>query len=250
MISLLWAALIRDPLIVLATVAMGTISLLTSLFDASGRAQHRVARVWGRMLLRIAGTRVRVEGLENIVPDGSYIFVSNHLSYMDTPLAIAHIPAQFRFLAKKSLFKVPFIGFHLQRAGHIPVAREDARASLRTMTEAARIVRERNVSLLVFPEGGRSPDKMREFKEGAAYIAIKAGVPAVPVGIVGTREVLPMDSLLVKPGQVTLRIGVPIPTAGLGGHDHRALTGQLRERVLELTSRKQSSNLLRTSRSG
>jgi 1-acyl-sn-glycerol-3-phosphate acyltransferase len=238
MISVLWAVLIRDPLIVLATVAMGTISLVTSLVDASGRAQHRVARVWGRMLLRIAGTRVRVEGLENIVADGSYIFVSNHLSYMDTPLAIAHIPAQFRFLAKKGLFKVPFIGFHLQRAGHIPVARQDARASLRTMTEAARIVRERNVSLLVFPEGGRSPGKMREFKEGAAYIAIKAGVPAVPVGIVGTREVLPMDSLLVKPGQVTLRIGVPIPTAGLGGHDHRSLTSELRERVEDLTSRK------------
>jgi 1-acyl-sn-glycerol-3-phosphate acyltransferase len=238
MIRLLWSALIRDPLIVLATVVMGTVSLVTSLFDSTGRLQHRVARVWGRMLLRIGGVKVRIEGLENIVPDGSYIFVSNHLSYMDTPLAIAHIPAQFRFLAKKSLFKVPFIGFHLQRAGHIPVAREDARASLRTMTEAARIVRERNVSLLVFPEGGRSPDKMREFKEGAAYIAIKAGVPAVPVGIVGTREVLPMDSLLVKPGQVTLRIGVPIPTAGLGGHGHRALTGELRERVLDLTSRK------------
>jgi len=139
-----------------------------------------------------------------------------------------------RFLAKKSLLKVPFIGYHLKRAGHIPVPRGDARASLRTMTEAARTVRERGISVLVFPEGGRAPGAMREFKEGAAYIAIKARVPAVPVGIVGTRQILPMDSLLVRGGQVRLRIGAPIPTAGLTIHDHRQLTERLREAVAEL----------------
>lgn len=235
MLASLRAALLTDPLIVLATILMGTASLVTSLFDSSGRAQHGVARLWARMLLRIGGVRVRVEGLERISPDSSYVFVSNHLSYMDTPLAIAHIPAQFRFLAKKGLFLVPFIGYHLKRAGHIPVPRGDARASLRTMAESARILRERGVSVLVFPEGGRSPGAMQEFKEGAAYIAIKAGVPAVPVGIVGTREVLPMDSLLVKGGEARLRIGEPIPTSGLTIHDHRRLTQELRERVLELT---------------
>lgn len=235
MLASLRAALITDPLIVLATILMGTVSLATSLFDASGRAQHGVARLWARMLLRIGGVRVRVEGLERIAPDSSYVFVSNHLSYMDTPLVIAHIPVQFRFLAKKGLFLVPFIGYHLKRAGHIPVPRGDARASLRTMAESARIVRDRGVSVLVFPEGGRSPRAMREFKEGAAYIAIKAGVPVVPVGIVGTREILPMDSLLVRGGEARLRIGEPIPTAGLTIHDHRRLTQQLRERVLELT---------------
>jgi 1-acyl-sn-glycerol-3-phosphate acyltransferase len=235
MLARLRAALITDPLIVLATILMGTVSLATSLFDASGRAQHGVARLWARMLLRIAAVRARVEGLERIAPDSSYVFVSNHLSYMDTPLVIAHIPVQFRFLAKKGLFLVPFIGYHLKRAGHIPVPRGDARASLRTMAEAARLVRDRGVSVLVFPEGGRSPGAMREFKEGAAYIAIKAGVPAVPVGILGTREILPMDSLLVRGGEAQLRIGEPIPTAGLTIHDHRRLTQQLREGVLELT---------------
>ncbi|MGO9095546.1 MAG: lysophospholipid acyltransferase family protein [Bryobacteraceae bacterium] len=234
MFGFLRAALVTDPLIVLATIAMGTASLATSLVDSSGRAQHAVARLWARMLLAIGGVRVRVEGLERMSAEASYVFASNHLSYMDTPLLMAHIPAQFRFLAKKGLLKVPFIGYHLKRAGHIPVPRGDARASLRTMTEAARIVRERGVSVLVFPEGGRAPGAMREFKAGAAYIAIKAGVPAVPVGIVGTRQVLPMDSLLVRGGSVLLRIGEPIPTAGLTIHDHRQLTEQLREAVVEL----------------
>jgi 1-acyl-sn-glycerol-3-phosphate acyltransferase len=219
MFGFLRAALLTDPLIVLATIVMGTASLATSLFDATGRAQHGVARLWARMLLRIGGVRV-----------------SNHLSYMDTPLVIAHVPCQFRFLAKQGLFKVPFIGYHLKRAGHIPVPRGDARASLRTLAQSARMVRDRGVSVLVFPEGGRSPGAMREFKPGAAYIAIKAGVPAVPLGIAGTRQILPMDSLLVRGGQVLLRIGEPIPTSGMAIHDHRQLSQQLRQRVLELAT--------------
>lgn len=234
MFGTLRALLLTDPLIALATIVMGTVSLVTSLFDASGRAQHGVARLWASMLLRIAGVRVRVEGLEHVKPETSYVFAANHLSYMDTPLVIAHIPSQFRFLAKKSLFVVPFIGYHLKRAGHIPVPRGNARASLKTMTEAARIVRERGVSVLVFPEGGRAPGPMRDFKEGAAYIAIKAGVPIVPVGIVGTREVLPMDSLLVRGGEVRLRIGEPIPTDSLDIRDRSQLTSDIRERVVEL----------------
>jgi 1-acyl-sn-glycerol-3-phosphate acyltransferase len=228
------ALLFTDPLIVLATAFMGTLSLVASLFDSSGRSQHRIAQVWARMLLAISGVKVRVEGLENIVAEGSYVIVPNHLSYMDTPVLLAHIPVQFRFLAKQSLNVVPFIGYHLKRAGHIAVPRDDARASVRTLAEAARIVRERGVSVLVFPEGGRSPAALEEFKEGAAYIAIKAGVPAVPVGIVGTREILPMDSLLPSRGPVTLRVGQPIPTAGLAMRDRTALTRRLRERVLEL----------------
>jgi 1-acyl-sn-glycerol-3-phosphate acyltransferase len=232
---ILRALLITDPLIILATAVYGTVSLVTSLFDATGRGQHRVACAWARMLLGIARMRVRVEGLENISPGGSYVFASNHLSLMDIPAVLPHIPVQFRFLAKEGLFKVPFIGYHLQRAGHIPVHRDSARASLRTMAETAEIVRDRGVSVLVFPEGGRSPDEMREFKDGAAYIAIKAGVPIVPLGLCGTREVLQMGSLRVQPGNVVLRIGEPIPTAGLVAHDRGRLTAKVRERVVELT---------------
>jgi 1-acyl-sn-glycerol-3-phosphate acyltransferase len=234
MLSAIRAALITDPLIILATALMGTISLLSSLFDSTGRTQHRVAQAWARMLLKIARVKVRVEGLDRIKPGGSYVIVANHLSFMDIPVILARLPVEIRFLAKKSLFKVPFIGYHLKRAGHIPVERDDARASLRTMAEAAAIIRQRGVSVLIFPEGGRSPHEMREFKEGAAYVAIKAGVPAVPVGLDGTRQVLPMDSLLVKGCDVALRIGEPIGVEGLGVHGRHKLADGLRERVVEL----------------
>ena len=227
--------MITAPLIILATVICGTVSLAASLADSSGRAAHLVARFWARLLLAISGVKVRVEGLEHISPAGAYVFVSNHLSLMDTPVVLSHIPVQFRFLAKRSLYKVPFIGYHLSRAGHIPVEREDPRASLRTLAEAARLVRERGVSLLVFPEGSRSQGELGEFKEGAAYLAIRAGVPAVPVGIIGTRAVLPTGSATVRSATVTLRIGRPITTAELRPHDHRRLTALLRERVAELT---------------
>jgi 1-acyl-sn-glycerol-3-phosphate acyltransferase len=234
MFSAIRAFLILDPLILLTTAAMGTVSMLVSIFDSSGRTQHRVARAWARMLLRIAGARVRVEGLDRIAPGSSYVIVANHLSFMDIPVILAHMPVEIRFLAKRSLFKVAFIGTHLRRAGHLPVEREEARASLKTMTEAGQIVRDRGISVLIFPEGGRSPNQMRKFREGAAYISIKAGVPAVPVGLDGTRQILPMGSIHVKPGQVALRIGDPIPVDALKIHDRHALTEELQRRVAEL----------------
>ncbi|MFB3776190.1 MAG: lysophospholipid acyltransferase family protein [Bryobacteraceae bacterium] len=228
------AYLLIDPLILVATIVMGTLSMLVSLFDRSGNAAHGVARLWSRILILVSGMRVQVEGLENVPSGGGCVIASNHLSLMDTPLVLAHLPLQFRFLAKRGLFRVPFIGGHLRRAGHISIPREDARGSLKAMSEAARIIRERGVSALVFPEGGRSEGQLQPFKEGAAYIAIKAGVPIVPVGISGTRKVLPMGSLLARPGKVALRVGQPIPTTGMGLQDRTRLTAQIRSAVLEL----------------
>jgi len=234
MFSTIRAFLILDPLVLLATALMGTVSMMVSFFDSSGRTQHRVARAWARMLLWIAGARVRVEGAQRIAPGSSYVIVANHLSFMDIPAILAHLPVEIRFLAKRSLFKAPFIGYHLRRAGHLPVEREDVRASLKTMGEAAHMIRSRGISVLIFPEGGRSPHEMREFREGAAYIAIKAGAAAVPVGLEGTRQILPMGSLHMKPGEVVLRIGEPIQTDGLKIHDRHALTEELQRRVAEL----------------
>ena len=232
--GLLRALLVTDPLIILATILFGSVNLIVSIFDAGGRRQIAIARVWAKVLLRIAGVHTQIEGLDNIDPRRSYVFVANHLSFMDTPVVLASIPVQFRFLAKKGLFRIPFLGYHLQRAGHIPVPQSDPRAALKTMAEAGRIIRERGISVLVFPEGGRSLEGLQEFKEGAAYIAIEAGVPAVPVALEGTLEVLPMGSMNVRPGRVVLRIGAPIPTAELTRKDRAGLTRQLHERVSEL----------------
>lgn len=221
--------LFAGPAIVLATIFFGTISLIVSFFDDTGRMQIRVARAWARMLLRVSGVRVQVEGLEQIDPGGSYVFIANHLSYMDTPVALAHIPVQFRFLAKRGLFQIPLLGTHLSRAGHIPVPREDPRASVKTMQIAAEKIQQKNISLLIFPEGGRSHDGLlRPFKEGGAYIAIRAGAPVVPLVMTGTREVLPFGSGVVQPGDVTLRVLEPIATSGLTLKDRGALTERVR----------------------
>lgn len=232
--GLIRALLITDPLIIVATIILGSINLAVSLFDDGGRKQVAIARFWSKVLIRIAGVKLTIEGLEKIDPNGSYVFVSNHVSYMDTPVVLGHIPVQFRFLAKKGLFKVPFLGYHLKRAGHLAVPRENPREALKTMAEAGKIIRERGISLLIFPEGGRSLDGLKPFKEGAAYIAINAGVPVVPVGLEGTLQVLPMHSLNVRPGKVVMRIGDPISTSHLSAKDRGKLTQEMHDRVAEL----------------
>jgi 1-acyl-sn-glycerol-3-phosphate acyltransferase len=233
-LGFLRALLITDPLIILATIVMGSTNLVVSLFDEGGRKQLRVARSWSKLLLNIAGVDVTIQGLEKIDTTGSYVFVSNHASYMDTPVVLGHIPVQFRFVAKQGLFSIPFLGNHLKRAGHLPVPRDNPRDAVKMMGEAGRIIRERGISVLVFPEGGRSVEGLQPFKEGAAYIAIKAGVPIVPVALDGTLQVLPMGSMHVRPGPVALRIGTPIPTANLKLQDRSELTRQLYDRVAEL----------------
>ncbi len=230
--SFLRAYLITAPLIVLATIAFGLVSLIISLFETSGRRQIAVARAWARVLLGGRGVKVKAAGSEKIAPHGSYVFVSNHLSYMDTPVVLANIPVQFRFLAKSGLFKIPLMGTHLARAGHIPVPRDDARAAVKTMNMAAQVMRERGTSLLIFPEGGRSQTgDLAAFKEGAAYIAIRAGVPLVPIALKGTREVLPFGSGEVRAGTVTMRIGDPIPTDQVQLRDRGRITTELRDRI-------------------
>jgi 1-acyl-sn-glycerol-3-phosphate acyltransferase len=232
--SLVRSLFFSTPLIIVCTIVMGTLSLVDSFFDRTGNSLHQLARAWARMLLAASFIRVRVEGLEKLDPRGAYVFVANHGSFMDIPALLASLPQQFRFFAKKSLFRIPFLGTHLERAGHIPVDRSNARASLKSMMEAARIIRGRGVSVLNFPEGGRSAEGLREFKEGPAYVAIKAGVPAVPVAIVGMRELLPMGAIHLRSGKVVLRVGDPIPTKGMESSDRMELTQRLYREVSQL----------------
>jgi 1-acyl-sn-glycerol-3-phosphate acyltransferase len=232
--SYLRSLLFSIPLIFLSTVFMGALSLIASFFDRTGNSQHRIARIWGRMLLGVSFIRVRAEGLEKLDPRGSYVFVANHASFMDIPAILARLPYQFRFFAKKGLYSIPFLGTHLRRAGHLPVDRSSVRASLKSMSAGARLIAERGVSVLLFPEGGRAPSGLREFKDGAAYIAIKAGVPVVPIAIVGMRRLLPMGSIHIRAGRVVLRVGDPIPTAGLKPSDHTVLTLRLYREVSHL----------------
>jgi 1-acyl-sn-glycerol-3-phosphate acyltransferase len=223
------------PLITLATLIMASLSAIAALFHASGNTLHEMARFWAKLLLQIGFVRVEAEGIEKLDPAKSYVLVSNHTSYFDTPAIIASIPLQFRFFAKKGLFEIPLFGTHLTQAGHFPIVRDDARASLKSLIEGAKQIQERKISVLIFPEGGRSEETLREFKEGAALVAIRAGVPAVPVGITGARGVLPVGSMHVMPGVIRILIGDPIPTGGMGPRERGPLTETLLRRVAELT---------------
>jgi len=236
--AFLWSLVVVDLLIVLSTIACGAVSVVVTFFDKSGDTGVAIARFWAKMLLFYARVKVETDGLEKLEGLPSCVICSNHLSYMDTPVVLGRIPLRFRFLAKSELFRIPFMGTHLRQAGHISVPLEDPRGAVKTLTQAAEAIRARGISLLIFPEGGRSEDgNIQPFKEGAAYIAIKAQVPLVPIALIGTREVLPMHGKVFRPGLVRLKIGDPIPTKGLALKDREALTNEAYRQVVEMLAR-------------
>jgi 1-acyl-sn-glycerol-3-phosphate acyltransferase len=202
------------PLIYLYTLVMATLSLLLSLFDRAGRMQHWCARTWCRMIAVTAGARIKVRGLEHVPQHQAAVFIANHASYLDIPAIWGYVPVQFRIMAKRSLFYVPFMGWFLWRAGHIPVDRENSRAALANINRAVDKLKA-GCSLVVFPEGHRSPDGiLQDFKTGGFKLAQKAGVPVVPVTIIGSHRVLKKDSLVFHAGTVEVIIDPPLSTAG------------------------------------
>jgi 1-acyl-sn-glycerol-3-phosphate acyltransferase len=202
------------PLIYLYTIAMATLSLWLSLVDRDGTLQHWCARTWCRMIAVTAGARVIVRGLEHVPKQQAAVFIANHASYLDIPAIWGYVPVQFRIMAKRSLFYVPFMGWFLWRAGHIPVDRENSRAALAKINRAAEKLRA-GCSLVVFPEGHRSADGvLQEFKTGGFKLAQKAGVPIVPITIIGSHRVLKKDSLVFHAGTVEVIIDPPLTTDG------------------------------------
>lgn len=202
------------PLIYLYTLVMATLSLLLSFFDREGKLQHWCARTWCRMIAVTAGARITVRGLENLPRNQAAVFIANHSSYLDIPAIWGYLPVQFRIMAKRSLFYVPFMGWFLWRAGHIPVDRDGSRAALANINRAVEKLKA-GCSLVVFAEGHRSPDGvLREFKTGGFKLAQKAGVPIVPITIIGAHRVLKKDSLVFHAGKVEVIIHPPLSTTG------------------------------------
>jgi len=198
-----------------------------------GKSGHGVGRVFSGWLLKANGIRAEVEGADRLRGQGACVLVSNHLSLADTPLLYAYLPLEFRFIAKASLFRAPIVGAHLSRSGHISVMREDPRSAVKSLAQAAEVLA-RGVSVLLFAEGSRSDGLLQSFKGGAAHLAIKSGVPVVPIAVEGTAEVLPKGSFLMRPGLVRLRVGKPLPTEGLGPKDRDQFTRNLQASVASL----------------
>lgn len=202
------------PLIYLYTLVMATLSLLLSLFDRDGRLQHWCARTWCRMIAATAGARIKIHGLENLPKNQAAVFIANHSSYLDIPAIWGYVPVQFRIMAKRSLFYVPFMGWFLWRAGHIPVDRDSSRAALANINRAVEKLKA-GCSLVVFAEGHRSSDGvLQEFKTGGFKLAQKAGVPVVPITIINAHRVLKKDSMVFHAGPVEVIIDPPLSTQG------------------------------------
>jgi 1-acyl-sn-glycerol-3-phosphate acyltransferase len=214
-------------------MVMGTLSLLSSFFDRDGTIQHWFARSWSWLILKTIFSTVTVVGRENL-PHGPAVIAANHQSAMDIPLLYVYLPTQFRIVAKIELFKYPFMGWHLTRSGQIPVDEKNVRANLKSLQRGVETLKH-GMPLVVFPEGGRSADGViKPFMSGAFYMAIKAGVPVVPVAIVGTFEVLRMWSYIIHPGKLQLIIGKPIPTEGYTTRDMDAISAKVKAAIEDL----------------
>jgi 1-acyl-sn-glycerol-3-phosphate acyltransferase len=217
------------PLVALYTVLMGTLSLACSPFDRRGRLQHWCASTWSRMIARTALLRVRVHGAEHLRPGESYVFLSTHQSWMDIPVMLGYLPSQLRIAAKREVFMIPFLGWHMTRSGQIPINRGSTAESIESLRRAARLLGG-GVSAFLFPEGTRTRDgSLQPLKKGGFRLALESGLPLVPVTIVGTRRAMPRGSMVLRAGPVHMHIDPPIPTAGLDDADIPTLMRQVCE---------------------
>lgn len=225
---------LQAPLLFLATGFFGTLALIASLFAKTGRTQHRIARIWARACLSAAGGSLTVRGLENLPKPRTAVYAANHTSYMDIPVVFNSLPFQFRILAKKELWQWPFIGWYLNRSGQIPIDASNPSAALSSLGAGVKALRA-GMPLFVFPEGSRTPDgELKEFLSGAAFLAIRAQVPLVPIALTGIYHLLPIHTRHFYPCPMTLTIGTPIPTAGLTMRQADDLTAQLRSAITQL----------------
>jgi 1-acyl-sn-glycerol-3-phosphate acyltransferase len=220
--------------VTLATAVLGTLAVLVA--AVSRRASVRVAHLWGRVCLCFAGVPVAVEGLNRIEHGRRYVIMANHESGLDIPVLLAALPAsvELRFLAKKSLFAVPFLGWAMRVMDFIPVDREDRSTAAATLAQTLAEVG-KGGSPLIFPEQTWTLDgRLLPFRRGGFLVALKSGLPVLPVGLEGPRLVFPPEARTISPRPVTVRIGEPIPTAGLRVSQRRALTEEVRREIERL----------------
>ncbi|MCP4624033.1 MAG: 1-acyl-sn-glycerol-3-phosphate acyltransferase [bacterium] len=200
--------------VVLTTIFWGLAAIFTSFFARTGNPVHIIARTWARGILFAGRIKVTVNGLANIDPDQSYVYMSNHQGNFDIPVLLAHLPVQFRWLAKAELFKIPIFGRAMRGAGYVKIDRFNQESAFESIKEAGSRMKN-GVSVMIFPEGTRSRDgKIRPFKKGGFIMAVESGVPIVPVILQGTRSIMGKSSLKINTGEVTLNIAVPIATTG------------------------------------
>ncbi len=229
-----------DLLIWLYTVVFGIASIPFGFFDKDGSILHNFARAWAKMIMKTICSPLRVIGLEKIDSSKTHVYAVNHASALDIPVLYAYLPFQFRIVHKKELLSYPIVGWHLKRSGQVCVDQQHPARSVGSIRSALKTLKG-GMPLVIFPEGGRTPDgRIQPFLPGAFFLAIKAQVDIVPVALVGTYELLPMDTYHIKPRPLEMRVGEPIATAGLTLRGMEELSGKVQRAMEEMYYRNAS----------
>src|SRR5256885_727977 len=237
--SRLRSYLIFDPLIWLYTVVLGIISIPCSIFGDTERILHSFARFWSKVIMKTIVSPVKVTGLEKIDTSKPYVYAVNHGSALDIPMLYVYLPFQFRIVFKKELLSYPIVGWHLKRSGQVCIDQQHPAGSIGSIRSALKSLKS-GLPLVIFPEGGRTPDgDIKAFLPGAFFLAIKAQVDIVPVALIGTYELLPMNTYHIKSRPLEMRVGEPISTAGYSVRETEGLSGKVQKAVEELYCKRQ-----------
>jgi 1-acyl-sn-glycerol-3-phosphate acyltransferase len=222
------------PWVLLVTALFSSIVIICGLLGMGDKKLQPVAAFWARMLLLGTGCAVKIRGQENLTPGQPYVFVCNHSSALDIPVLFRALPSNFRWIAKKELFRIPLFGQSLRAAGYVPMDRSNRRASMQSLAAASARIKA-GASVVIFPEGTRSRDgKLGEFKSGGFLLALTAQQPLVPTLILGANKVLPPKLILMRPGRIEVRIGQPIPLENMDLKQRGSLAGRVREEIIKL----------------
>jgi 1-acyl-sn-glycerol-3-phosphate acyltransferase len=203
----------------LSILILGPFLLLYTLLSGSAEVMYRVATKLGIIGVRLAGVKVEIQGMENLQPGRSYIFMSNHVSNLDPPILVPSVPGRCSVLVKKEVFRVPIFGTAMRVADLVPVDRSNREAAIESVRAAAEVLR-RGLNMVIYPEGTRSTDgRLLPFKKGPFHLAIEAGVPVIPVTILGTAECWPKGTWAIRPGNATLIFHPAIDPSGFADRD-------------------------------
>ena len=228
------ATLTGNLFLVIGSAILAVVTIAVGWIPPRGRWAFGVMRIWSNGLLAAGMVRVEVHYAPELEPGRSYVFLSNHRSLFDIPVLIATSPGQVRMVAKRSLFFIPLFGWGLKAGRFIPVDRADRSTAGRTFAQAAERLRE-GTSILMFPEGTRGmTDVLLPFQRGGFLLALKSGLPIVPVGIRGSRAVQPKGSWAIRPGTIAVSYGAPLDPAAYGLRRKAELTHEVRARIAEL----------------
>jgi 1-acyl-sn-glycerol-3-phosphate acyltransferase len=233
-LSLLRSYFIFDPLIWLYTVVLGIVSIPVSLFGEKSRILHGFARFWSWLIMKTILSPVKVTGLDKIDTSKPHVYAVTHASALDIPVLYVYLPFEFRILFKKELLSYPIVGWHLRRSGQVCIDQQKPTRSIAHIRSAVKSLQD-GMPLVIFPEGGRTPDgEIKPFMPGAFYLAIKAQVDIVPVALVGTYELLPMNTYHIKSRPLEMRIGEPISTDGYSLREMEPLSAKVHQAMEDL----------------